>query len=110
MNGVLICNGDRLKPQNAENYEPMTSWRRSDAQEKKLKIPVVYMPRKHDPPEPCGETSPPLLWLTPMMWPAFRNDSGLLRSIGYSNSSWEHRWTCPSAFMLMGWNMAIRRR
>lgn len=49
VNGVLICNGDRLKPQNAENYEPMTSWRRSDAQEKKLKIPVVYMPRKHDP-------------------------------------------------------------
>ena len=47
--GVLICNGDRLKPQNAHQYETMTSWRRSDAQEKALKMSLVYMPRKHDP-------------------------------------------------------------
>lgn len=47
--GVLICNGDRLKPQNAHRYETMTAWRRSNAQEKTLKMPLVYMPRKHDP-------------------------------------------------------------
>lgn len=47
--GVLVCNGDRLKPQNAHNFETMTAWRRSDSQEKLLKQPLVYMPRKHDP-------------------------------------------------------------
>lgn len=47
--GVLICNGDRLKPQNAQSYETMNAWRRSDKQEKALKMPCVYMPRKHDP-------------------------------------------------------------
>ncbi|MCH9276192.1 type I-E CRISPR-associated protein Cse1/CasA [Bifidobacterium amazonense] len=47
--GVLVCNGDRLKPQNAQHHEPMTAWRRSPTQEKALKRPVVYMPRKHDP-------------------------------------------------------------
>jgi CRISPR system Cascade subunit CasA len=47
--GVLICNGDRLKPQNAQAYEMMTGWRRSKPQEKALKLSVVYMPRKHDP-------------------------------------------------------------
>ncbi|RSX51081.1 type I-E CRISPR-associated protein Cse1/CasA [Bifidobacterium samirii] len=47
--GVLICNGDRIKPQNAHHHEMMTGWRRSDSQEKALKRPLVYMPRKHDP-------------------------------------------------------------
>lgn len=47
--GVLLCNGDRLKPQNAQGYEMMTAWRRSPNQEKTLKMPLVYMPRKHDP-------------------------------------------------------------
>ncbi|WP_238552353.1 type I-E CRISPR-associated protein Cse1/CasA [Bifidobacterium cuniculi] len=47
--GVLLCNGDRLKPQNAQGYETMTAWRRSEPQEKALKQPVVYMPRRHDP-------------------------------------------------------------
>jgi CRISPR system Cascade subunit CasA len=47
--GVLICNGDRLKPQNANPFEMMTGWRRSEAQQKALKRPLVYMPRKHDP-------------------------------------------------------------
>lgn len=46
--GVLICNGDRLKPQNAQYFETMTGWRRSPTQEKALKRQVVYMPRKHD--------------------------------------------------------------
>ncbi|MBT1172414.1 type I-E CRISPR-associated protein Cse1/CasA [Bifidobacterium sp. MA2] len=47
--GVLICNGDRLKPQNAHRHETMTAWRRSDPQQKALKMPLVYMPRKHSP-------------------------------------------------------------
>lgn len=47
--GALICNGDRLKPQNANMDETMTAWRRSEPQQKALKMPVVYMPRKHDP-------------------------------------------------------------
>lgn len=47
--GVLMCNGDRLKPQNAHHYEMMSGWRRSETQEKSLKKPLVYMPRKHDP-------------------------------------------------------------
>lgn len=47
--GVLLCNGDRLKPQNTQGYEMMTAWRRSPSQEKTLKMPLVYMPRKHDP-------------------------------------------------------------
>lgn len=47
--GVLVCNGDRLKPQNAQGYEMMTAWNRSSNQEKNLKMPLVYMPRKHDP-------------------------------------------------------------
>lgn len=47
--GVLVCNGDRLKPQNGHHYETMTGWRRSQTQERALKRPLVYMPRKHDP-------------------------------------------------------------
>lgn len=47
--GVLICNGDPLAPQN-QFVEPMTAWRRSPTQEKKLKTSVpIYMPRGHDP-------------------------------------------------------------
>lgn len=47
--GVLVCNGDRLKPQNAQHYETMSAWRRSNPQEKALKQALVYMPRKHVP-------------------------------------------------------------
>ncbi|MFI9388581.1 type I-E CRISPR-associated protein Cse1/CasA [Kutzneria sp. NPDC052558] len=47
--GVLICNGDRLTPQNMHDLEPHTAWRRSKPQEKKLGMPLVYMPRGHDP-------------------------------------------------------------
>lgn len=49
VNGILVCNGDRLKPQNAQGYEMMSGWRRSAPQEKALKKPLVYMPRRHDP-------------------------------------------------------------
>lgn len=45
--GVLIANGDPLSVQNRQDLEPMTAWRRSQAQEKKLGWPLVYMPREH---------------------------------------------------------------
>lgn len=46
--GVVIANGDRLKPQNAYCFEMLSGWRLSDPQSKKLHR-IVYMPRKHDP-------------------------------------------------------------
>lgn len=45
--GVLICNGDRLTPQNMHVAETHTAWRRSQPQEKKLKLATVYMPLEH---------------------------------------------------------------
>lgn len=46
--GVLICQGDKLTPQNRQACEHMTAWRYSKPQSKKFGIPV-YMPLKHDP-------------------------------------------------------------
>ncbi|KAB1662979.1 type I-E CRISPR-associated protein Cse1/CasA [Pseudoclavibacter sp. CFCC 13611] len=46
---VLLANGDTLKPQNAHQYEPMTAWRKSEPQAKKLKMSTVYMPLEHQP-------------------------------------------------------------
>ena len=47
--GVVLAYGDPLVPRNMHAYEPMTAWRRSPAQEKKLKQAQVYLPRVHDP-------------------------------------------------------------
>ncbi|HRN28087.1 MAG TPA: type I-E CRISPR-associated protein Cse1/CasA [Terrimesophilobacter sp.] len=53
--GVVIANGDPLKPQlvrGVHKLEPMTVWRRSETQEKALKVGSgthVYMPLEHDP-------------------------------------------------------------
>ncbi|WP_026424910.1 type I-E CRISPR-associated protein Cse1/CasA [Actinokineospora inagensis] len=47
--GVLICNGDKLGPQNKHIYEVHTGWRRSEAQEKKRRDGLVYMPLQHNP-------------------------------------------------------------
>lgn len=52
--GVIIANGDPLKSQlvpGIHNLEPMTAWRRSETQEKALKVGVrhVYMPLTHRP-------------------------------------------------------------
>lgn len=47
--GVLVANGDTLKPQNAHQFEPMTAWRKSEPQAKKLKLATVYMPLEHQP-------------------------------------------------------------
>jgi CRISPR system Cascade subunit CasA len=47
--GVLICNGDRATPQNMHTREAHTAWRRSEAQQKKLKSATpVYMPLEHN--------------------------------------------------------------
>lgn len=47
--GVVVANGDRSVPQNRHRLEPMTAWRRSLPQQKKLGLPIVYMPQQHDP-------------------------------------------------------------
>ncbi|CAG7574689.1 CRISPR system Cascade subunit CasA [Barrientosiimonas humi] len=46
---VVISNGDPIQHYNQHDREPMTAWRRSQAQEKKNGVPVAYMPREHDP-------------------------------------------------------------
>ncbi len=40
---MVLTNGDKLDSKNMQQYEPMTAWRRSQAQEKKLKAPLVYL-------------------------------------------------------------------
>ncbi len=45
--GVLVTNGDPLPVQDAHTFEPMSAWRKSEAQAKKLGRPLVYMPREH---------------------------------------------------------------
>ena len=47
--GVLLSYGDPLNPRNMQLREPMSVWRRSPAQEKKLREPTIYLPREHDP-------------------------------------------------------------
>ncbi len=49
VHAVVLTYGDPLTPQNRHKAEPMTGWRRSKPQEKKLGQPLVYMPREHDP-------------------------------------------------------------
>ncbi|MEU6061436.1 type I-E CRISPR-associated protein Cse1/CasA [Streptomyces sp. NPDC047097] len=47
--GVVLGYGDPLPSRNMHKREPMSLWRRSEAQEKKLRQPLVYLPREHDP-------------------------------------------------------------
>jgi CRISPR system Cascade subunit CasA len=47
--GVVLGYGDPLSARNMHPREPMTAWRRSKAQEKKLRESPVYLPREHDP-------------------------------------------------------------
>lgn len=49
VHGVVLAYGDTLAARNQHQREPMTSWRRSPAQEKKHGLPQVYLPREHDP-------------------------------------------------------------
>lgn len=47
---VLICVGDPIDKANQLKHEPLTSWRFSEPQTKKLKSQLpLYMPRTHDP-------------------------------------------------------------
>lgn len=47
--GVVIGYGDPLSAPNRYQLEPMSAWRNSPPQEKKLGLPLVYMPQAHDP-------------------------------------------------------------
>ncbi|MFI9730891.1 type I-E CRISPR-associated protein Cse1/CasA [Streptomyces sp. NPDC052092] len=49
VHGVVLGYGDPLASRNMHRLEPMTSWRRSPAQEKKLGQSPVYLPLEHDP-------------------------------------------------------------
>ncbi|AKZ59527.1 hypothetical protein SAM23877_6482 [Streptomyces ambofaciens ATCC 23877] len=49
VHGVVLGYGDPLVPRNMHGREPMTAWRRSPAQEKKLGQSPVYLPLEHDP-------------------------------------------------------------
>ncbi|MEV7002958.1 type I-E CRISPR-associated protein Cse1/CasA [Streptomyces sp. NPDC093982] len=49
VHGVVLGYGDPLAPHNMQSREPMTAWRRSPTQEKKLGKSPVYLPREHDP-------------------------------------------------------------
>ncbi|MET9116072.1 type I-E CRISPR-associated protein Cse1/CasA [Streptomyces longwoodensis] len=49
VHGVVLGYGDPLVPRDRQNREPMTAWRRSRPQEKKLKKTPVYLPREHSP-------------------------------------------------------------
>ncbi|WP_067475767.1 type I-E CRISPR-associated protein Cse1/CasA [Actinomadura hibisca] len=49
VHGVVLAYGDALTPRNKHAHEPMTAWRRSPAQEKKLREEQIYLPREHDP-------------------------------------------------------------
>ncbi|MFI0818283.1 type I-E CRISPR-associated protein Cse1/CasA [Streptomyces sp. NPDC021098] len=47
--GVVLSYGDPLPLHNLHEREPMTVWRRSETQEKKLGESLVYMPKTHNP-------------------------------------------------------------
>ncbi|MFI1377797.1 type I-E CRISPR-associated protein Cse1/CasA [Embleya sp. NPDC020886] len=49
VHGVVLSYGDPLAARDMHRNEPMTGWRRSRTQEKKLGLPLVYLPREHDP-------------------------------------------------------------
>ena len=60
---VLVANGDPLGRQNLFRLEAMTGWRRSQAQEKARREPLVYMPREHEPSRALWRGLPALLSL-----------------------------------------------
>ncbi|MEU6241785.1 type I-E CRISPR-associated protein Cse1/CasA [Streptomyces sp. NPDC047024] len=49
VHGVVLGYGDPLASRNTHRREPMTAWRRSIAQEKKLRLTPVYLPLEHQP-------------------------------------------------------------
>jgi CRISPR system Cascade subunit CasA len=59
--GVVLSYGDPLPLHNLHEREPMTVWRRSQAQEKKLGEAQVYMPKGHNPERAVWRGLPSLL-------------------------------------------------
>ncbi|MGC9499270.1 type I-E CRISPR-associated protein Cse1/CasA [Streptomyces sp. WG7] len=49
VHGVVLGYGDPLVSRNKHGSEPMTAWRRSPAQERKLGQSPVFLPLEHDP-------------------------------------------------------------
>lgn len=45
--GLVLTNGDKLESKNMHKVEPMTAWRRSTNQEKKLGQVPIYLPTSH---------------------------------------------------------------
>jgi CRISPR system Cascade subunit CasA len=46
--GVVLTHGRELKTPNLHNIETMSTWRRSEQQEKKLGVSTAFMPRPHE--------------------------------------------------------------
>ncbi|MFF7453817.1 type I-E CRISPR-associated protein Cse1/CasA [Kitasatospora sp. NPDC008115] len=59
--GVVLSYGDPLAAQDRRFVEPLTGWRRSRAQEKKLGRVPVYLPHQHDPARSAWRGLPALL-------------------------------------------------
>lgn len=47
--GLILTYGERLQAANRHTVEYLSQWRRSEAQAKKLRMPEVLMPKRHDP-------------------------------------------------------------
>lgn len=58
--GLVLAQGDRLFPQNAQRFEPMSAWRFSKPQTDKAGF-TTYMPRKHDEGRSLWRTLPAVL-------------------------------------------------
>lgn len=71
--GVVVANGDKLTPQNRWRAEPMTAWRRSEPQQKKLGLDLVYMPQELRPDRALWRG---LTALLPVVAPRGRADGG----------------------------------
>lgn len=64
--GVVLCQGDKILPQNMQRLEPMSAWRYSDPQTKKRKGEVTYMPQEHRPSRAFWRGLASVLPLTPV--------------------------------------------
>lgn len=83
--GVVLGYGDPLRPQNAHLFEPLSAWRYSEPQSKKL-ARTVYMPATHQPDRrlwrglasllPNASQAAPAAWL--VEWIGSLTDEGLL--------------------------------
>ncbi|MER5349904.1 type I-E CRISPR-associated protein Cse1/CasA [Kitasatospora sp. NPDC002551] len=59
--GVVLSYGDPLAPHDRRFTEPLSGWRRSRPQERKLGRTPVYLPRQHDPARSAWRGLPALL-------------------------------------------------